>query len=140
MMNNVTLYRPTGAEELSLIIESGMKTFPPRLFWQPIFYPVLNLQYAAEIAERWNMGDPESDRVGFVTEFDIPEDYFKKFPIQTVGLDHHKELWVPAEELEEFNTRIVNGIRICKSFVGSKFIMPEKINKLLNQNTLTRPG
>ena len=129
MMKNVTLYRPTGADELALIVDSGMKRFPPRLFWQPIFYPVLNFQYAAEIAERWNMVDPE---VGFVTQFDIPEDYFRTFPIQTVGLDHHLELWVPAERLEEFNNQIVNGIRVCKSFIGSKFIMPEKIRNVLN--------
>jgi hypothetical protein len=132
MIKNVTLYRPTGANELALIIDSGMKRFPPRLFWQPIFYPVLNFQYAAEIAERWNMGDPESDGVGFVTEFEIPEDYFRKFPIQTVGLDHHQELWVPAEELEEFNDKIVNGIRVCKSFIGSKFNVPGKIKSALN--------
>lgn len=132
MIRNTTLYRPTGANELALIIDSGMKRFPPRLFWQPIFYPVLNFQYAAEIAERWNISDPDSDGVGFVTEFEIPEEYFGKFPIQTVGLDYHQELWVPAEELDEFNDKIVNGIRVTKSFVGSKFIMPEKINNVLN--------
>jgi hypothetical protein len=132
MTRNITLYRPTGANELALIIDSGMKRFPLRLFWQPIFYPVLNFQYAAEIAERWNMGNPDSDGVGFVTEFEIPDEYFQKFPIQTVGLYHHQELWVPAEELDEFNDKIVNGIRVTKSFVGSKFIMPEKINNVLN--------
>jgi hypothetical protein len=132
MIKNVTLYRSTGADELAQIIDGGMKRFPPRLFWQPIFYPVLNFQYAAEIAEQWNMGDPESDGVGFVTEFEIPEDYFRKFPIQTVGLDHHQELWVPAEGLEEFNDKIVNGIRVCKSFIGGKFNMPEKIKNVLN--------
>jgi hypothetical protein len=131
---NTTLFRPTGANELALIVDSGMKRFPPRLFWQPIFYPVLNLQYASEIAERWNMGDPESDGVGFVTEFDIPEDYFKKFPIQTVELDYHQELWVPAEQLEEFNNHIINGIRVCKSFIGRRFIMPEKIQNVLYSN------
>lgn len=132
MMNrNVTLYRPTGADELALIIDSGMKRFPPRLYWQPIFYPVLNFQYAAEIAERWNMGDPESDGVGFVTEFEIPDDYFQKFPIQVVGLDHHQELWVPAEEMEAFNDKIVNGIRVTKAFIGRQFVMPEKIRKVI---------
>jgi hypothetical protein len=81
------------------------------------------------------MGDPESDGVGFVTEFEIPEEYFKKFLIQTVGLNYHQELWVPAEELEEFNDKIINGIRVSKSFVGSQFIMPEKINNVLTNNT-----
>lgn len=132
MVKKLTLYRPVGANELALIIDSGMKRFPPRLFWQPIFYPVLNVQYAAEIAERWNMRDPASDGVGFVTEFEIPETYFQRFPVQTVGMDHHQELWVPAEELSEFNDNIVNGIRVSTSFVGDKFIMPDKIKNVLN--------
>lgn len=132
MTKNITLYRPVGANELALIVDSGMKRFPPRLFWQPIFYPVLNFPYAAEIAERWNMRDPDSDGVGFVTEFEIPEDYFQRFPIQTVGLDHHQELWVPAEELDSFNNNILNGIRVSKAFVGSKFVMPKKIKNVLH--------
>ena len=36
---------------MSLIIKSGYREFPPRLEWQPIFYPVLDEDYAAEIAE-----------------------------------------------------------------------------------------
>jgi hypothetical protein len=78
------------------------------------------------------MGDPESEGVGFVTEFEIPEDYFRKFPIQTVGLVHHQELWVPAEDLEEFNGKIVNGIRVCKSFNGREFTVSDKIKSVLN--------
>jgi len=132
MIKNITLYRPVGANELMLIIESGMKRYPPRLFWQPIFYPVLNFQYAAEIAERWNMGDPDSDGVGFVTELEIPEGYFQTFPVQTVGLRHHQELWIPAEQLNEFNEKIIDGIRISRSFVGRKFIMPQEIMNVLN--------
>jgi hypothetical protein len=40
------LYRPVGQTELNLIRESGFRAFPPRLFWKPIFYPVLNEEYA----------------------------------------------------------------------------------------------
>lgn len=135
-MIGVTLYRPIGANELELIINSGMKAFPPRLHWQPIFYPVLNFKYAAEIAERWNMRDKESEGVGFVTSFEIPEDYFKRFEIQTVGMPHHQELWVPAEELEEFNSNILNGIRVEKAFIGNEFKVTEKIQSVLvNLNT-----
>lgn len=132
-MKNITLYRPVGANELILIIDSGMKYFPPRLFWQPIFYPVLNFEYAAEIAERWNMADKNSDGVGFVTEFEVPEDYFNKFEVQTVGLKRHQELWVPAEQLYEFNDKIVNGIRVTKAFVGKNYVMPEKIENVLDR-------
>lgn len=132
MIRNITLYRPVGANELELIIDSGMKRFPPRLFWQPIFYPVLNFEYAAEIAERWNMRDAESNGVGFVTAFEIPDDYFYQFQIQTVGLDHHQELWVPAEQLEQFNNKIADGIRVMKSFIGKKFEISDKISKVIN--------
>lgn len=131
MKTNITLYRPTGANKLELIIDSGMKRYPPRLYWQPIFYPVLNFQYAAEIAERWNMVDEDSDGVGFVTAFEIPEEYFKLFQVQTVGLAHHQELWVPATQLEEFNDAIVNGIRVEKAFIGKKFAISDKIRIVL---------
>jgi hypothetical protein len=131
MVELVTLYRPVGVEELELIIDTYMKRFPPRLYWQPIFYPVLNFKYATEIAERWNMGDIDSVGAGFVTAFEISEQYFKQFPIQTVGLDYHKELWVPAEQLNVFNDEIVNGIRVEKAFIGAKFKPTEKVSKLI---------
>lgn len=46
MATTVTLFRPVGQKELELIRASGMREFPPRLSWQPIFYPVLNEEYA----------------------------------------------------------------------------------------------
>jgi Immunity protein 8 len=38
----VTLWRPTGPEELALVEASGWTAWPRRLPEQPIFYPVLN--------------------------------------------------------------------------------------------------
>jgi hypothetical protein len=46
----VTLWRPTGPEELALVEASGWREWPPRLPGQPIFYPVLNEDYATKIA------------------------------------------------------------------------------------------
>jgi len=46
-----TLYRPVGPKELALIAASGYRAFPPRLPEQPIFYPVLNETYAADISK-----------------------------------------------------------------------------------------
>lgn len=113
------------------IVESNMKFFPPRLLWQPIFYPVLNMQYAIDIARDWNMRDPEGDDAGFVTAFEIPEDYFKAFEVQTVGLTHHQELWVPAEQLVEFNSHIVHGIRVECAFMGRKFVVPDNLKHVV---------
>ncbi|MEO7216223.1 hypothetical protein [Mucilaginibacter sp.] len=108
-----TLYRPVGPQELKLIEESGWKRFPKRLIEQPIFYPVMNEEYAAQIARDWNV--PASGS-GFVTKFDLSSDYLKKYQIQNVGGVIHNELWVPAEELEEFNSQIVGQIVVTQSF------------------------
>lgn len=112
-METTTLYRPVGPDELRLIKESGWKKFPPRLPEQPIFYPVLNEEYAIQINEQWNVPAYGS---GFVTEFDIDKDYISKFQIQNVGGDIHNELWIPSEELEEFNKSIIGFIRVTKEF------------------------
>lgn len=44
------LYRPVGPRELELIEQSGYRRFPKRLAQQPIFYPVMNEEYAIQIA------------------------------------------------------------------------------------------
>jgi hypothetical protein len=48
-----TLFRPVGLHELSLIWDSGITEFPPRLPHQPIFYLVANVDYATQIARDW---------------------------------------------------------------------------------------
>ncbi|MCW5960282.1 MAG: hypothetical protein KIS76_08975 [Pyrinomonadaceae bacterium] len=50
MSKTITLFRPVGKNELALIEESDFTAFPPRLPEQPIFYPVLNENYAIQIA------------------------------------------------------------------------------------------
>lgn len=109
-----TLYRPVGPKELELIKQSGWIKFPPRLLQQPIFYPVMNEEYAIQIARDWNV--PASGS-GYVTKFNVQTEYLKKFEVQNVGGEIHNELWVPAEELEEFNSHIVGLIEITKTFV-----------------------
>ena len=109
------LFRPVGTKELELIQESGYKEFPPRLPEQPIFYPVLNVEYATEIAEKWN-ARYNDDNKGYVTEFDVDDEFVKRYEVQVVGASHHQELWVPAEELPEFNRHIIGTIKVIKEF------------------------
>ncbi len=109
----LTLYRPVGPKELDLIRQSGWKKFPPRLPDQPIFYPVMNEEYAIQIARDWNL--PASGS-GFVTKFAIRKEYISGFEVQNVGADIHNELWIPAEGLEEFNNNIVGVIEITQAF------------------------
>ena len=108
-MHITTLYRPTGPKELKLIADFSYTKFPPRLPEQPIFYPVMNLDYAIQIARDWNK--PASG-AGYVVAFDVDSDYFTKYEIQNVGAEIHNELWVPAEGLDEFNSHIVGCIRV----------------------------
>ena len=86
-----------------LIIESSYKKFPPRLEWQPIFYLVLDEDYASEIAEKWNTRDEFGNYLGFVTQFEVLEEVVNQYSVQNVGARNHNELWIPSEELETFN-------------------------------------
>lgn len=114
------LYRPVGISELELIKQSGMTKFPPRLQEQPIFYPVLNRKYACQIAREWNTQSPPG-YAGFVTEFDVDDEYISKFEAKTVGAFVHKELWIPAEELDDFNKHIIGKIKIIESYYGANY-------------------
>ncbi|MEN4759759.1 ADP-ribosylation/crystallin J1 [Chryseobacterium sp. C39-AII1] len=109
-MKTKTLYRPVGEKEMILIIENNFKIFPPRLEWQPIFYPVLDEEYASEIAEKWNTRDEAGNYLGFVTKFEVLEEVVNQYPSQNVGAKNHNELWIPSEELDTFNQAIVGKI------------------------------
>jgi hypothetical protein len=118
--NLVTLYRPVGQQELDLIRASGFTTFPPRQYFQPIFYPVLSEQYAIQIARDWNTKDAASGYVGYVTRFRLPADFLARYPVRKVGGAEALELWVAAAELDEFNRRIVGSIDVTHEFKGRK--------------------
>jgi len=111
--DTVTLYRPTGPEELQLLTQSDFRRWPPRLPEQPIFYPVTNEQYAIDIATQWNIKD---SGVGYVTRFRVRKSFMSKYPVQKVGGDHHTEWWVPAEDLETLNDNIVGPIEVIGEY------------------------
>ena len=111
--DTVTLFRPTGPEELALVEEADYRRWPPRLPGQPIFYPVTNSTYAAEIAEKWNV--PRSG-AGFVTRFQVRAWFMARYEIHRVGDAHHEEWWIPAEDLETLNDNIVGQIEVVESF------------------------
>ena len=113
------LYRPVGIDELKLIADADYRAFPPRLPEQPIFYPVLNFEYAEQIARDWNT--KAAGYAGFVTRFEVTDAYAGQFPVQVVGGSQHEELWVPADMLDEFNRHIVGRIEVVASYYGEKF-------------------
>lgn len=117
MCETTTLYRPVGPRELELIRASDFRSFPPRLPEQPIFYPVLNEEYAAQIAREWNAKDPQSG-AGYVTRFQVRTDYLSQFEVHTVGSRIHQEYWIPAEQLHTFNENLLGLIEVIAEFHG----------------------
>lgn len=115
-METITLWRPTGPEELALVEASGWRAWPPRLPDQPIFYPVLTEEYAIMIARDWNV--PASG-AGYVTRFAVQRDFAARYPVRQVGGRDIRELWVPAEELAEFNAHLVGRIEVVHEFRAS---------------------
>ena len=119
MNEAVTLYRPVGQKELDLIAETDFTEFPPRLPDQPIFYPVLNEEYATQIARDWN-AKYNRDCVGYVTRFQVRRMFIHKYERKVVGGQHHEEYWIPAEDLPEFNKNIIGKIEVISRFENSK--------------------
>jgi hypothetical protein len=108
-----TLWRPVGPEELALIEASNMKSFPPRLPEQPIFYPVTTEEYAVKIARDWNV--PASG-AGFVTRFSVRRSFLDCYTVETAGGRAHQEYWIPAEDMDKLNAAIIGKIEVIRRF------------------------
>jgi hypothetical protein len=94
------LYRPVGPKELRRIADSGYHAFPIRLPGEPIFYPVLNEEYATKIARDWNAQNP-SQKKGYMAKFSVRTEFLSKYEIRTVGGRVHQEYWIPGGDLQE---------------------------------------
>jgi len=109
-----TLWRPTGPKELALLKASGWREWPPRLPEQPIFYPVLNEDYATRIARDWNV---KHDGAGYVTRFEVRTEFLDRYEVHQVGGRTILEYWIPAEDLADLNVNIVGLIELVAEFV-----------------------
>lgn len=111
--DTVTLWRPTGPEELALVEASGWREWPPRLPAQPIFYPVLNEEYAARIARDWNV--PHSG-AGYVTRFQVLRSFLDQYEVHQAGGKTILEYWIPAGDLPALNASIVGTIEVTAEY------------------------
>ena len=116
------LFRPVGLRELELIAASGWREYPPQFTWQPIFYPVVTRDYALAIVTQWNSKESEAGYCGFVTAFDLDDEFAARYPVQQLGGGPvYRELWIPAAELPELNAHIHGPIRVVESVYGPGF-------------------
>ena len=112
-VETVTLWRPTGPQELALVEASGWREWPPRLPDQPIFYPVLNQEYATKIARDWNV---KASGSGYVTRFQVRRDFLDRYETHQVGGRTIIEYWIPAEDLPALNASIVGRIEVTAEY------------------------
>jgi hypothetical protein len=113
-----TLFRPVGQREFELIQASEYREYPQRPPAQPIFYLDLNEAYATHIAREWNTKDVASGYMARLTRVQVRLDYLSAYSVKMVGNPPHQELWIPVEELPEFNANIVGFIEVIAEFRG----------------------
>ncbi|GHC83046.1 hypothetical protein GCM10007079_23830 [Nocardiopsis terrae] len=78
------------------------------------FYPVPNEDYANRIAREWNL---PRDGEGHVTRFRVEAEFESRYSVRQTGGRTILELWVPAAELAEFNSRVRGEIELVRSFL-----------------------
>lgn len=91
----------------------GWTAWPARLPDQPIFYPVLNEDYATRIARDWNV---KASGVGYVTRFEVGKAFLDGYEVQRAGGRTILEYWIPSEDLDDFNSHIVGLIEVVSEF------------------------
>jgi hypothetical protein len=119
MPEPLALFRPVGLGEMARILQDGR--FPPRRPEQPIFYPVLTLDYARQIARDWNAPSESCGHAGYVVRFLLDPLFASQFPERVVGSRIHRELWIPSERLDELNLRLVGPIETLEAHFGPRF-------------------
>ena len=77
------------------------------------FEVVKAIDFAKHAVETYNFYRKE--KVAEVKDVkEIDDDYISSFTVQVVGASYHQELWIPAEELDNFNNHIIGKIEIIK--------------------------
>ena len=78
---------------------------------------MLTEAYATKIARDWNV---KASGAGFVTRFAVLRSFLIRYQVQTAGGSQHREYWIPAEDLHEFNENIVGLIEIVSEFSSTE--------------------
>ena len=85
----------------------------------PLVYSVLNRAPAQLRPPRtgdWNSTREDAEFSDYVTRFEIDHEFAARYDVELAGGEAHQELWVPAEELAEFNRHIVGKIEVVAEY------------------------
>lgn len=116
-MKTVTLYQPVALEELRDIKALDWKAFPPHDIEQPVFRPVTNEAYAAQLAWNWNAAHTTYRR-GYVVRFEVSKAFLDAYENKVSGTPGHEEYWIPPEDLSLLNAAIQGQIAVAGTFAG----------------------
>jgi hypothetical protein len=106
-----------------LVLHGDAKAFPTPP--QPIFEVMLNFEHAEQRASERCPRDAAAGFAGFVTDFDIDADYVRSFEVQQVGgAVKHREIWVPAGKMKEFNAQLRSRIHSRAAIYGPAYVGP----------------
>jgi hypothetical protein len=109
MPGTITLYKPVSQKELDLIKKSGWKAFPLELKEQPFFYPLMKDAYSAQISKECTT---PAYSIGYITRFEIDVEFVSRYKVRHIGPSRQQELWIPPEELNEFNQHLSGVIEV----------------------------
>ena len=56
------------------------------------------------------------DHKGYVTRFEVDDAFIAGYERHIVGSSRHEELWIPTEDLDEFNAHIIGKITVTQEF------------------------
>jgi hypothetical protein len=115
------LFRPVGVSELGLLAKNGFRRFPPPTAEKQAFCPMLAFDDARRVAEQSNTKDRKSGFAGFVTRFEVADDYVRRLEPGAPGGRWTRGFRVPLSELENFNRHIIGTIEIVRRYFGERF-------------------
>ena len=69
------------------------------------------------IARDWNTRDGGA---GYVLRFEVETEYLAEYPVETAGARIHREYWILALDLEEFNRHLVGPIEVLSQYRSAK--------------------
>jgi hypothetical protein len=117
-----------------LVEVSGWRRWPSRLAGQPIFYPVLNEEYATMIARDWTV---KHSGAGYVTRFQVRREFLARYEVHQVGGHTILEYWIPASPPSR---RLTTGWSTACGAQGTRLRRPEDLAHLHQGPLLPTPS
>ncbi|HWS36466.1 MAG TPA: ADP-ribosylation/crystallin J1 [Actinoplanes sp.] len=108
-VETTALWRPAGPRELDLIRASGWRRWPPVPLERLYFYPILSESFAVTGAQHWTSSD---SGVRYVLRIHVETDFVGRYSTRSFGGSAAPMLWVPAEDMDEFNAHVVGLIEV----------------------------